>query len=335
MDENLRHILNDSVGIISKLQLLAAFFEDEMVYKIYVKTQVIHQLFETNRDLDINKLSLFHVQFTETVITLLRKIKKTNEQNANLLYEEIRVNHEMIDRLGTSVYTEAGFNQDKTTQAGKVSLSLRRLYEALSNNTADYPLSRNINAFSAHYAQDFYADITPDLFGELIQYNPADVYSNAYAVIQRRLMGQLHKQNFACAFHMGLRAGNQVLEVYRFQEPLSNAMGSAAAPGAPPGDKFFLYLASGNVFLFVDPEKIRGLAMENGASKKVRLTRELTDKNTRLESNISGAKTYIPAPVKELLAEYYRKISDINFLEQSDFEIQANILKTMLNTDSI
>ena len=324
MDENLRHILNDSVGIISKLQLLSAFFEDEMVYKIYVKTQVIHQLFETNRDLDINKLELFHVQFTDTVITLLRKIKKTNEQNANLLYEEIGVNREMIGRLNTSANTEAGFREDRVRQATKMSLSLRRLYEALSADSPDYPLSRNINAFGARYAQDFFADISPELFAELIQYTPAEAYSNAFAVIQRRLMGQLHKQNFNCTFHTGLRAGNQALEVYRFEDP--------AAEG---GNKYFLYLASGNVFLFLDPEKIRGVETESGVSKKARLTRELTDKNTRLESSISGAKTYIPAPVKDLLVEYYRKISDINFLEQSDFEIQANILKTMLNTDSI
>ena len=32
MDENLRHILNESAGVISKLQLLSVFFEDEMVY---------------------------------------------------------------------------------------------------------------------------------------------------------------------------------------------------------------------------------------------------------------------------------------------------------------
>ncbi|TDX00604.1 hypothetical protein [Dinghuibacter silviterrae] len=325
MDENLRHILNDSVGTISKLQLLSAFFEDEMVYKIYVKTQVIHQLFETNRDLDINKLSLFHVQFTDTVITLLRKIKKTNEQNVNLLYEEIRVNREMIDRLGSSVYTEAGFNQEKATQSGKVSLSLRRLYDVLAADSSDYPLSKNINAFSAHYAQDFYADISPDLFGALIQYNPAEVYINAHAVIHRRLMGQLHKVNFNCTFQMGLKAGSQVLEVYKFEDP---SPGSGAA-------KHFLYLANGNVFLFVDPVKLQGLDTDSGASKKVRLTRELTDKNTRLESNIAAAKTFIPVPVKDLLAEYYRKISDINFLEQSDFEVQANILKSMLNTDII
>lgn len=322
MDENVRHILNESVGTISHLQVLSAFFQDETVYKIYVKTEVIHKTFEQNRDLDINRLELFHVQFTDTVIELLRKIKKTNEQNVSLLYEEVRVNREMIDRLGSSLNTEVTYKEDRVRQATKMSLSLRRLYEALSADSPDYPLSRNINAFSARYAQDFFTDIPPALFGELIQYTPAEVYSNAHAVIQRRLLGQLHKQNFNVTYHMGLKAGNQALEVYKFED----------TSGAT---RFFLYLASGNVFVFVDPEKLHALPEESGASKKARLVRELTDKNTRLESTIQGTKTFIPDQVKALLNEYYRKISDINFLEQSDFEIQANILKTMLNTDTI
>lgn len=326
MDENVRNILNDSVGTISRLQLLSAFFQDETVYKIYVKTEVIHKTFEQNKDLDINRLQLFHVQFTDTAIELLRKIKKTNEQNVSLLYEEVRVNREMIDRLDSSLNTEAAYREDRVRQSTKMSLSLRRLYEALSNDSPDYPLSRNINAFSARYAQDFFTDIPPVLFSELIQYTPAEVYSNAHAVIQRRLLGQLHKQNFNVTYHAGLKAGNQALEVYKFEAP---------ANGSPGGDRFFLFLSSGNVFVFVDPEKLRALPEESGASKKARLVRELMDKNTRLESTIQGTKTFIPDPVKVLLNEYYRKISDINFLEQSDFEIQANILKTMLNTDTI
>jgi len=41
----------------------------------------------------------------------------------------------------------------------------------------------------------------------------------------------------------------------------------------------------------------------------------------------------IPQEIRELLAENYRKISDINYLHNiSSFEVQANILKTMLNT---
>ena len=62
MDDN--PILRESTRLLNKLHLLSAFFEDEIVYKIYLRTQVIHRLYETNPELDINKLELFHVQFT-------------------------------------------------------------------------------------------------------------------------------------------------------------------------------------------------------------------------------------------------------------------------------
>ena len=59
MDDN--PILRESARLLNKLHLLSAFFEDEMVYKIYLRTQVIHRLYETNPELDINKLELFQV----------------------------------------------------------------------------------------------------------------------------------------------------------------------------------------------------------------------------------------------------------------------------------
>jgi hypothetical protein len=319
MDENLLHILNESVKIISKLQLLSVFFEDEMIYKIYLRTQVIHQLFESNRELDAGKLELFHVQFTQTVIDLLRKVKQGNEKNVNLLYEEIEINRELIDKLNSSVDSEASYNQEKQRQALKVNLTLRKLYQVLSDNSQEYPFSRNVGAFSARYAQDFFYDITPELFGGLIEYNPAEVYSNAYATIHRKLLGQLNKNEFRSEFYCGLKAGNQVIEVYKFSGM----------------DRYFLYLASGNLFLFFDPAAIQGVEVENTVSKKTKLMRELSDKNTRLQSNIAATKAFIPVPLVNLLGEYYRKISDIDFLQRSDFEIQANILRTMLNTDSI
>ncbi|MFD2144614.1 hypothetical protein [Mucilaginibacter antarcticus] len=71
MDDN--PILRESTQYLNKLHILSAFFEDEIVYKIYLRTQVIHRLYETNPELDINKLELFHVQFTAAVIDLLKK----------------------------------------------------------------------------------------------------------------------------------------------------------------------------------------------------------------------------------------------------------------------
>jgi hypothetical protein len=73
MDDAGKAILNESNKIISKLQLLSVFFGDDIIYKIYLRSQVIHQLFEDNPELDINKLELFHLQFTQTLLDLLRK----------------------------------------------------------------------------------------------------------------------------------------------------------------------------------------------------------------------------------------------------------------------
>ena len=149
MDENLLHILNESTKIISKLQLLSAFFQDEMIYKVYLRTQVIHQLFESNRDLDISKLELFHVQFTQTVIDLLRKVKQGNEQNVNLLYEEIQINRDLMDKLKSSLDSETSYTQGKQQQALKINLSLRKLYQVLSEGSQEYPYAKNLGAFSA------------------------------------------------------------------------------------------------------------------------------------------------------------------------------------------
>jgi hypothetical protein len=42
----------------------------------------------------------------------------------------------------------------------------------------------------------------------------------------------------------------------------------------------------------------------------------------------------MPGEIKALLSETYKKISEIDFLNNiSSADVQANILKTMLNTD--
>ncbi|RYF44632.1 MAG: hypothetical protein EON99_01070, partial [Chitinophagaceae bacterium] len=105
MDDNQKQILSDSNKIISKLQILSAFFEDDVIYKIYVRSQVIHKLFETNPELDINKLNLFHLQFTESVLELLRRIKKTNEKGVSLIFDEIELNKQLIIKIADAMRT--------------------------------------------------------------------------------------------------------------------------------------------------------------------------------------------------------------------------------------
>jgi hypothetical protein len=306
--------------MLSKLQLLSVFFGDDVIYKIYLRSQVIHKLFETNPELDANKLDLFHLQFTQSLIDLLRKIKKSNESNISLVFDEIQINKELIEKLNDPFYTEANFNLEKQRQALKINLSLRKLFQVLSDNSTDNPLSKNINSFSSRFAADFFYTITPELQQELTAYNDKDVYTDEYATIQRKLMGILCKYDFKTEFYCGLKSGSQILEVYKFVE----------------ADRYFLYSPSDSLFVFLDVTKLANIDLTNNMSKKERLIHELRDKNDKLEGNAAAMKSFMPPEIKTLLADNYKKISDINFLENiSNIDVQANILKSMLNTDLI
>lgn len=318
MDERHVNILRASRAEISRLQLLSVFFEEEALYKIYLRSQVIHQLFENNAELDIDKLELFHVQFTATLIELLRKIKKSNEKNVTLIYDEIQLNKELINKMSNSVYTEKSFNLDKQKQALKINLSLRKLFEVLSDHTEDFPFAKNINTFSSRYSKDFYYDISTEELSTLIDYDPKDMYIDVHASIHRKLMGLLCKHDFRTEFFYGLKAGQLIVEVYKFIDM----------------ERYFLFFPGRNLFLFCDISKLAGIDRTNNLSEKGRIIQELSYKNDKLESSAAALKTYIPKEIIDLLEENYVKISDINFLDHlNNFDVQANILKAMLKTD--
>lgn len=318
MDDNGKAILNDSNKIISKLQLLSVFFGNDIIYKIYLRSQVIHQLFVDNPELDINKLELFHLQFTQTLLDLLRKIKKNNEKSILILLDEIQLNKDLISKIRESVFTVEQFKMDQQRQALKINTSLRKLYQVLSDDTNEYPFSKNINAFSARYSPDFYYEINSALLTEQIMYAAADVYSNAYAIIQRKLMGILCKYDFRSSFFCGLKAGDMIAEIYQINDL----------------DRYFLYYPAKELFLFCDITKFHINGLPSELSKKEAFIRELEDKNDQLNNSINNIKTAIPTDIKNLLVDNYKKLNDINFLQNiSDVDVQANMLKSMLNTD--
>lgn len=320
MDDNQKQIFSESKKIISKLQILSAFFEDDVIYKIYVRSQVIEKLFETNPELDINKLQLFHLQFTESVLELLRRIKKTNEKNVSLIFDEIELNKELIIKISDAMRTEESYEFGKQKQTQKINESLDRLYQNLSDLSKDFPFGKNMQQFSGRYAKDFFHEISEDLFYELTAYDPEEVYHNGYGMIEKKLMGLECRYRFNNIFYCGLKAGPLLLEVYRLVEE----------------EVFFIYYASRNMFLVCPFEKIAAIDPSQALSKRAKVVQELTEKNLRLEQQAVGAKTQIPEDIKKLLTEYYEKVNGMDFMDfMNDFDVQANILKTMLNTEGM
>ncbi|WP_316788066.1 hypothetical protein [Pedobacter frigoris] len=318
MDERRIDILRESRAEISRLQLLSAFFAEDALYKIYLRSQVIHQLFENNEELDIDKLELFHVQFTASLIELLRKIKKSNEKNVTLIYDEVLLNKEMIRQMSDTVFSEKNFNLDKQRQSLKINQSLRKLFELLSDHIEEFPFAKGINNFSSRYSKDFFYDITAEQLGKLIEFDPKDMYSDVHASIEKKLMGLLCKHDFRTSFFFGLKSGQLIIELYKFLDI----------------DRYFLFFPSRNLFLFFEIAELEGIDWTNDLSEKGRIIQELEYKNDKLESSASALKIYIPKEIVDLLEENYIKISDINFLNHlNNFDVQANILKAMLKTD--
>ncbi len=320
MDEARAGILRESNKLLNKLHLHSVYFGEDAVYRIYLRTQVIHRLFENNPELDSSKLELFHVQYTASLLDLLKQIKKNNEQNAQILLDEIHLNQDLIRKMDDSVFTEQHFNQDKQKQTLKVNTSLRRLYQALSEDSGEFPFPKNIGSFSARFSKDFYHDVAPELLRELTDYDPATVYKNQYAMIQKKLLGTLCKYDFRSEFCYGLKAGNAIAEIFSI----------------PDAGKHFLFYHPANLFVFCDLEAIPGLDASTPFSRQALLKQELQYANEKLESSLRLTKTYIPPEIKDLLAGHFRKISDVSFLQNmGNVDVQANILKTMLNTDSL
>jgi len=318
MDEYRSNILRKSNAEINRLQLLSVFFDDEIIYKIFLRTQVIHQLFANNEDLEIEKLDLFHLQFTDSVIALLRKIKKSNEKNVALIYDEISLNEALIDKMAGTLTSQQGFVQDKQKQSLKVNQSLRRLYNNLSDLSTDFPFSKNINVFSAKYANDYYFDLTADQLAKLIDFQGKNVYSNAYATIEKKLMGRLCKYDFRTEFYLGLKSGEMIIEVYKFLDSQNH----------------FLFFPARNLFLFCDLSQFKDLDTTNNLSERERIVQELEFKNDKLKGNAAVLKTAMSKEVQDLLESSYQKISDISFLNHlNNFDVQSNILKDMLKTD--
>lgn len=321
MDDTRTGILNGSNRFISKLQLLSVFFENDLIFQIYIRTQVIHTFFEGNKELDINKLELFHLQFTETIINLLKKIKKNNETNISLTENEIGLNEDVINRISRSMRLEEDFGRAQKAQADLINQSLFKLYQNLSDLSANAPFPKNIGQFSATFAPDFFHEIEVEKAESLINFDPVKMYSNNHGMIEKRLMGLQCKYNFRNTFYCGVKAGGIVLELYKVNTEK---------------EAYFLFYPAEKRFLSFPFSAIEGIDLSANISKKAKIIQELTSKNNKLKSSINITKTNIPPEVMQLLSDYYNKISSMDsFHFLNEFDVQANILKTMLNTDGL
>jgi hypothetical protein len=316
MAEERENILNESEQTIRRLTELSEFFEHPTLMKIRMQTQVIHKLFEENPDMDINKLELFHLQLTLTLIELLEKIKKNNERLVGMQQHEMDLNNEMIEKLRKALSEDTGFEAAVQQQSELMSRALRNIYIHIYNRSNEFPFTENINEFSVKYYQDHFHEVDPEVAQTLTQYNKEDVFRTSFVTVGKKLLLRLHARNFKVSFFEGVRFNNVLMGIYKIRGE----------------EVYFLYLPAKNLFLECDISVFP--YQEWGTRRKENTIRELMQKNAELERSIKKNHKYIDSKVSALLQENYNKITDSDFLDYMEsIDVHANILKTMLNTD--
>jgi len=313
-EERYVQIIKDSNRKLVILKLLSNFFNHKDFVGVLVRTKVIHSLFQKNQTLDINKLELFHIQFTNSLIDLFQKIKKSKEQQYNLISDEIYINNDIVSKLKFEIGEEKFSDQSKD-QAQKMSKKIEQVYQILASDSNSFFDWNDIMSFSDAAKSEFYREINIDQYEKLTTVNKK-FYENKYVRFERKLLGRLNILKFKIKFLCGLVCNNEIIEVYEFRD--SN-------------DKF-VFVGNEKAFYFIENEMEREVDLSKNNSAKGEIITQLEEKNALLELELSTIKTSLPENVLAVLKDYLDKISSVDFLEDlQNVDEQTNILKTMLN----
>jgi hypothetical protein len=313
-DHIFAQIIKDSDRRLLVLQLLANFFNHKDLVGVVIKTKIIHNLFQKNRLLDCNKLELFHLQFTDSIIELFRKLKKSKEQEYLLISDEININNETIAGLKTEI-ASSDFPEKAKAHALLMSTKLQQLYQMFVSDKQELFSWNEIMSFSNQYHSLYYREINSNQYEKLIS-GDRKVYQNGHSIFEKKLLGRLNILKFRIKFLCGLVHNNHIIEVFEFRD----------------SNDIFVFNASDKSFYFLDTETLKQLDLSKNIASQNEVLLELSSKNTALTASLENIKTSLPETVEQVLKDYLDKISSTSFTNDLyNVDEQTNILKAMLN----
>lgn len=309
VDGSVESILADSKRRLTRLKLLSNFFENIDLLSIYIKTQIIHQLFEENKTLDYSKLELFHLQYTDSLLELLLKIKKKKEHDMISVINEININQQYINAFEQKSTNQ--FDFERKQYSSIFSGFLRNVYKDLSEGKVQQDWN-TVLFFHKKYAAEFYR--TAD--NEDVFYS-ADFphYLHQDYQIERKLIGRLNIQNFKMRFVCGYKIGRNEYEIFRIFQT----------------DDYFIFDVEGKKLYLKDVVSAKIDLLPN-TSNQAKMMLQLKKRSEDLEEHIREEKKRFPDDVTAVLRDYLKNLENIDLMSKIfDVNEETNILRAMLN----
>ncbi|ATN04075.1 hypothetical protein CRN76_00855 [Chryseobacterium indologenes] len=309
MGDDAATIWSQSKRRLTRLKLLANFFEHIDMISIYIKTDIIHNLFQENTTLDYNKLELFHLQYTDSLIELLTKIKRQKENEMLAVINEIDINNKYIS--GFEERRADSFETDRKMYSGIFSQHLKTVYKDLTEDifTANWD---NVLYFHKKYAQEFYRT---DVDKSLLKTGNFPAYQYKDYSIERKLLGRLNIQSFKVRFVCGYLIGTHDYELFKIFQ----------------SDDYFVFSVDERKLYLFDKD-LDQLDISENQSNQTTIIDQLKRKNEQLESSMNERKRIVPLEVEGVLKDYLRNLENIDIMSKIfDFNEETNILRAMLN----
>ncbi|WP_294199048.1 hypothetical protein [uncultured Chryseobacterium sp.] len=310
MNEDAVNIMSQSKRRLTKLKLLANFFENVDIISIYIKTDIIHNLFQENKGLDYSKLELFHLQFTDSLIELLTKIKRQKENDMLAVINEMEVNNKYIS--GFEEKQEDGFETDRKMYSGIFSDHLKNLYNDLTEDKFRLNWDK-VMYFHKKYAAEFYRQ---DVDEELLKSGNFPAYQYQEYRIERKLLGRLNIQNFKVRFVCGYAISVNEYELFRIFQ----------------SDDYFIFDIEGRKMYLIEAKKLEKLDTSPNESNRGTIVYQLKRKNEQLEETMNERKKILPEQVMNVLKDYLKNLENTDIMSKMfDINEETNILRAMLN----
>lgn len=310
MNDDAVNILSQSKRRLTKLKLLANFFENVDIISIYIKTDIIQNLFQENKGLDYSKLELFHLQYTDSLIELLTKIKRQKENDMLAVINEIDINNKYIS--GFEEKRADGFETDRKMYSGIFSSQLKNLYKDLTEDKFRVNWD-HVLYFYKKYATEFYRSNVDE---ELLKSGAFPAYRYQDYQIERKLLGRLNIQNFKVRFVCGYIISGNEYELFKIFQ----------------SEDYFIFDLEGRKMYLIDPKKLEKLDTKPNESNVGMIVQQLKKKNEQLEETMSERKKALPDQVTAVLKDYIKNLENTDVMSKMfDINEETNILRAMLN----
>jgi len=309
-------IMQKSQDHLNDLKIYVNYFsEEELLEKAFVQSQVIHDVFAENKELNYKSLEQFHYYYTVHLIDVLKQLKKKYDEKNLIFRSKIKALKEVVakseEKVKKITVDQKKVSNHKYQYASFMTLLLTSIYNCIVKNFEDFRFKNKTQlqklTYTFNNGLDYAWEIPQELFKQLTELLTDDDVDekgvkrgapyryNGY-IIERPLLGRLNRDHYHVSFIGTFKMDGQsdFFEVFQISD----------------SDKYFLIHAEYGLIRSVDI-KILSQYMADKTTRVGQINEDINEHEQQIrELNFKMKENPVfNTEIKETLTKYIETIS--------------------------